>query len=87
MKKKYKNDRKEGEKRMADLEIRATDLVLSKKELSAMLKCSLPTLQRLMTQKDFPKPFRLVDSISSSSLWRLEDIREWIDKRAKNTNV
>ena len=57
------------------------DLVLNKQGVCEMLKCSMPTLKRLMSREDFPKCFRLDDAFNSASLWRLSDVQAWVDKR------
>ncbi len=69
---------------LTQLTIRAQDLVLSKKELLEMLKCSASTLHKVIHRDDFPKPFRVADAINSTALWRLEDVQAWLKKRAEN---
>lgn len=66
---------------MVTLQISAKELLLDKHDVAQMLRCTEQTITNLLREKDkkFPAPFKL-SNYKSTPLWRLEDVKNWIDK-------
>jgi len=60
------------------LQVSAKDLLLDRHDVAQMLRCSEQTVVNLMKDNHFPNPFKL-SNYKSTALWRLEDIKAWID--------
>lgn len=61
------------------LQIPASDMLLDKHAVASMFKCAESTIETMLRDKGskFPEPFRL--GIRSEPLWRIEDLKRWID--------
>ena len=66
---------------MLTLQINAKDLLLDKHDVAEIFKVSEMTIDRLIKDSDFPKPFRLKNNQTATPFWRIEDVKSWIDSQ------
>ncbi len=69
---------------MVTLQVTAKDLLLDKHDVAQMFKVSEQKINSLMKTTDFPQPFKLGNSFQATPLWRLEDLKNWIDAQYQN---
>lgn len=65
---------------MVTLQVTSKDLLLDKHDVAQMFKISEQKINVLLRTSDFPQPFKLGNSFQATPLWRLEDLKAWIDK-------
>ena len=65
---------------MVTLQVTSKDLLLDKHDVAQMFKVSEQKINLLLRTSDFPQPFKLGNSFQATPLWRLKDLKAWIDK-------
>ena len=72
---------------MVTLQIAPQALLLDRHAVAELFKCSEDTIKNLVrdSTSGFPQPFKM-GNYKSTPLWRIEDLKKWIDERYKEQN-